>query len=90
MLPEFGQTLHPPFVGAEVFGRTERHGFQLRLTQSRQQGRQFWELPTDLLKQLGFVGGRSDSHGAELSVRVDDTPRVCCVNKRAKRDQGKE
>lgn len=87
MLPKFGQTLHPPFVGAEVFGRTERHGLQFRLAQARQQGRQFWELATDLLEQLGIVGAEGDTHGAELSVCVDDTPRKRRVNKRAKCDQ---
>lgn len=90
MLPKFGQTLHPPFVGAEVFGRTERHGFQLRLAQARQQVQQFGELPAGLLEQLGFVGVEGDTHGAELSVSIDDTPRKCHVNKCVKRDQWQE
>lgn len=87
MLPKLGQTLHPPFVGAEVFGRTERHGLQLRLAQARQQVQQFGELPAGLLEQLGFVGVESDTHGAELSVPANDTPRNNGVNNCAKCDQ---
>jgi hypothetical protein len=62
-LPKFGQTLHPAFIGAEVFLGAARHRFQLGESKAVEQVRKMRVLLTDLLEQLRFVVCYLKTHG---------------------------
>jgi hypothetical protein len=54
-LPNFGQTLHPAFIGAEVFLGAVRHCLQLGVANTVEHIRELRVMLADLLEQSRFV-----------------------------------